>query len=239
MNRRRAADTIVLVTALGTVLLQACSLSVRTAQPQIAATLVHATVAPSVPLARPSATAAASRTTLAATSPTSRPTPEVRVTAIDGNIFIHRGPDLAFNPISVLMKGETVVATGRDVLSRWLRIPLPGDPHKTGWITVVTQYTRITGDIDGLPEVSPTEWPVLASIRNCTHDLMVANPGGITIPALDYFPDNDVQIDPGSYTILDVDVDKYPEVMKVQVKEGSAVDIIYDGTGEKHKCPPP
>jgi hypothetical protein len=65
----------------------------------------------------------------------------------------------------------------------------------------------------------------------------VANPAGITIPPLDYFPDNEVQIDPGEYSIVDVDVDEYPEVMTVQIKEGSAVDIIYDGTGEKHKCP--
>jgi hypothetical protein len=159
------------------------------------------------------------------------------VTAVNGNIFIHRGPDLAFNPISVLMKGQTAVATGRDVLSRWIRIALPADPGKIGWVTIVTDYTQVKGDVESLPEVSPTVWPELAFLRNCTQDLMVANPAGITIPPLDYFPDNEVQIDPGEYSIVDVDVDKYPEVMKVQLKEGSAVDIIYDGTGEKHKCP--
>jgi hypothetical protein len=163
--------------------------------------------------------------------------PTVKITAIDGNIFIHRGPDLAFNPVSVLMKGQTAVATGRDVLSRWIRIVLPGDPSKIGWVTIVTDYTEVKGDVESLPEISPTEWPELAFLRNCTHDLMVANPTGITIPALEYFPDNEVQIDPGAYSIVDVDVDKYPEVMKVQIKEGSIVDIIHDGTGGKHKCP--
>jgi hypothetical protein len=240
MSRRRAADSILLVTVLGFLLLQACGLSVRTPQPRISATLGENRAFPSeLPAAKPSPTVHASRTPGTSTTPTSTAAPQVKVKAINGNIFIHRGPDLAFNQISVLTKGETAIASGRDVLSRWLRIPLPGDPSETGWVTIVTPFTRITGDVDTLPAVSPTEWPVLASIRNCTHDLMVANPGGITIPALDYFPDNEVQIDPGSYTILDVDVEKYPEVLSVQIKEGSAVDIIYDGAGEKHKCPPP
>ena len=106
-----------------------------------------------------------------------------------------------------------------------------------GWVTIVTQYTQVNGDVEDLPEISPNEWPELAFLRNCTHDLMVANPIGITIPPLEYFPDNEVQIDPGEYSIVDVDIDKYPEVMKVQMKEGSVIDIIYDGTGEKHKCP--
>jgi len=135
------------------------------------------------------------------------------------------------------MKDQTAVATGRDVLSRWVRIVLPGDPSQIGWVTIVTDYTRVKGDIESLPEVSPTEWPELAFLRNCTHDLMVANPTGVTIPPLEYFPDNEVQVDPGRYSIVDVDVDKYPEVLTVQIKEGSVVDIIHDGNGEKHKCP--
>jgi len=36
-----------------------------------------------------------------------------------------------------------------------------------------------------------------------------------------------------------LDVDEYPEVMKVDLKEGSAIDVQMDGDGEKKKCVAP
>ncbi len=125
------------------------------------------------------------------------------------------------------------------MLSRWLQIRVPGGEQKTGWVTLVTDYTVVTGDVQSLPESQTTVWPELAFLRNCTHDLMVADPGGVPIPAIDYFPDNEVRINPGVYTIVDVDVDEYPQVLKVDIREGSAIDILVDGTGEKKKCPVP
>jgi hypothetical protein len=53
------------------------------------------------------------------------------------------------------------------------------------------------------------------------------------------FPHNDVSLNPGSYAVLDVDVDDYPEVLSIEIREGSAVDIVIDGDGEKKKCPAP
>jgi hypothetical protein len=188
-------------------------------------------------LATPSS--AVSSTGEMAAAATNEPQASVKVTAVNGNIFIHRGPDLAFNPIAVLIKGQTVVATARDVLAKWVQVQLPGDPKNTGWITILTDYTQVLGDVASLPEVSPTEWPDLAFLRNCTHDLMEADPGGVTVPPVDYFPDNEVRINPGTYHIHDLDVDKYPEVLVVDIREGSAIDIRVDGTGEKKKCPPP
>ncbi|MFN2121063.1 MAG: hypothetical protein ACK2T0_11765 [Anaerolineales bacterium] len=238
MSKRHTRGAVALVAILGMALLPACS--VPTSAPATQANLVGPAASPVTTKGPPPVVSTvviplpASDT---ATSEATKAPAAVKVTAVSGNIFIRRGPDLAFNPVSVLMKGQTAAATGRDVLSRWVRIPLPGDPSKIGWVTIVTDYTQVKGDVESLPEISPTEWPELAFLRNCTHDLMVANPAGITIPPLDYFPDNEVQIDPGQYSIVDVDVDKYPEVLTAQIKEGSVIDIIYDGTGEKHKCP--
>jgi len=161
----------------------------------------------------------------------------VTVTAAKGNVFIRRGPNLAFNPISVLWKGETAIATARDVLGDWLRIAPPDDPGRDGWISIMSEFTTVTGDIDRLAEIEAPDWPELAFLRNCTHNQMVLDPGGLLIPPVDSFPENQVRVNPGSYVVIDVDVDGYPEVLSVQIAEGSAIDIVLDGTGEKKKCP--
>jgi len=163
----------------------------------------------------------------------------VSVTAKKGNLFIRRGPDLAFNATSTLLDGETERALARDVLSKWVEIPIPGQPGITGWISIQTQYSVVSGDVISLPEISPPEWPVLAFLRNCTHDQMFIEPTGTVLPSLLNFPLNDVQINPGIYRIFDSDVNDYPEVSKVEVREGSAIDIVTDGNGIKRKCPMP
>jgi len=164
------------------------------------------------------------------------PIPTIHVTAVKGNVFIRRGPDLAFNPVSVLMDGQSVKALGRDVLANWLQVSIPDHPKETGWISIRTRFVTVNGDIMTLPEVMPTDWPVRASLRNCTYHQMEVNPGGIVIPAADNFPDNDVQINPGVYTIHDIEVDGSPDVMEVEVKEGSHIDILDDGDGNHKKC---
>lgn len=163
----------------------------------------------------------------------------VTVRAVNGNIFIRRGPDLAFNPIAVLRDGHSAAATGRDALTHWLQITVVGVPQAAGWISIVSAYTSVTGDVRALPEIPPSYWPEPAFLRNCTHDEMAADPGGIIIPAVDNFPVNDVRVNPGTYTIRDLDVDGYPEVLTATVGEGSAVDIRIDGNGQKKKCPAP
>jgi hypothetical protein len=127
----------------------------------------------------------------------------------------------------------------RDVLGDWLQIPIPGISDETGWISVQTHFTAVSGDVTSLPEIEPAYWPVLAFLRNCTRDMLVAEPAGIEIPPVDSFPDNDVRVNPGSYDVHDADVDGYPTVLTVEVKEGSAIDLRVDGNGRKRKCPVP
>jgi len=165
--------------------------------------------------------------------------PTIVVTAVKGNVFIRRGPDLAYDAISVLMDGQNARALARDVLAKWVQIPIPGHPKETGWISIQTRFVAVGGDTMKLPEVMPTDWPVLASLRNCTYHYMVAEPGGIIIPAVYNFPDNDVQINPGVYTIHDIEVDGSPEVMQVEIKEGSEIDVHDDGDGDHKKCAAP
>ncbi len=127
----------------------------------------------------------------------------------------------------------------RDVLGDWLQIPLLDSIEQTGWISIQTPFTAVSGDVMSLPEIEPAYWPVLAFLRNCTHDMLVAEPAGIEIPPVDSFPDNDVRVNPGSYAVHDADVDGYPKVLTVDVKEGSAIDLRVDGNGSNRKCPVP
>jgi hypothetical protein len=161
------------------------------------------------------------------------------VSAVKGNLFIRRGPDLAYDSVSVLMDGQSAKALARDVLSKWVQISIPDDPQKTGWISIQSHYTIVSGDVASLPEVTPTDWPMLAFLQNCTHHLMRADPGGIFIPAVDHFQENYAQLNPGVYTVYDIEVDGSPEVLQVEIKEGSEIDIRDDGNGEHRKCPTP
>jgi hypothetical protein len=163
----------------------------------------------------------------------------VVVVAAKGNLFIRRGPNVAFNPISALLEGGSATASGRDVLGDWLEIQVPGSAERTGWISIQTDFTSVQGNVRSLPEIEPTDWPIPAYLRNCTYHQMSVDPGGIVLPSVDNFPDNDLRINPGSYTVRDTDVDAYPEVLRVDIKEGSAIDVQVDGTGEKKKCPAP
>ncbi len=163
----------------------------------------------------------------------------VVVTAIKGNVFIRRGPDFAFDSIGVLMKGQSATALARDVLAEWLEILLPGASNTKGWISIQSQFTSVTGDVMTLPELQPDYWPVGATVRNCTYHEMQLTPGGIVIPSVLSFPYNDVRVNPGVYTVIDTTLDTYPSVEKIEVKEGSAIDIHVDGLGNKRTCPIP
>lgn len=224
-------------------ILSACTATSNAAQTDVASPMgITSTNTPSsVPVEQISNlpyTATPSPISTPAKSSTLMPSKTV-VTAEKGNVFIRRGPDLGYNAVSVLMDGQSARALARDVLAKWVQIPIPGHPQETGWISIQTRFVAVSGDIMKLPEVMPTDWPVLASLRNCTYHYMEANPGGIVIPAVNNFPDNDVQINPGIYTIRDIEVDGSPEVMEVEIKEGSEIDILYDGDGDRKKCPLP
>lgn len=178
-------------------------------------------------------------------TPTSTPTefspaptslPEVTITAVKGNLFIRRGPDLAYNPIGVLYNGTRADAIARDVLSGWVQILIPNSGHK-GWVSVQTNYSRVEGDLHALPDFTSTDWPVAAYLRNCTQHEMYILPGEITLPSSLGYPENETWLYPGKYTVYDLDVADYPEVMKVDIREGSDIEILVDGVGEHRKCP--
>src|SRR5687767_13562837 len=93
--------------------------------------------------------------------------PNVTVTAIKGNLFIRRGPDMAYNPTGILYKGISAKAIARDVLSDWVQIMIPNS-QSTGWVSIQTQYSKVNGEVQALPGFTPTDWPLSAYLRNCT-----------------------------------------------------------------------
>ncbi len=234
-RRRIQSACLTIVLAISA---QACSASRIPTATSSAGPSAASTVPPPIP--SPSATRlTGTNPTTAATEETTPTAPPVIVTATKGNVFIRRGPDLGFNPISVLMEGQSATAVARDVLDEWLQVPLPGNQDQTGWISIQSQFTTVSGDVRILPEVQPTYFPVPASLRNCTYHQMLITPGNIVLPSVDNFPANEVQVSPGTYVILDTDVDGNPEVLKVEVSEGSAIDVRVDANGDKRKCPVP
>ncbi|MDD2923231.1 MAG: hypothetical protein PHQ36_13175, partial [Anaerolineales bacterium] len=46
--------------------------------------------------------------------PTETSAPQVTIRAVNGNIFIRRGPDMAFNPVGVLYKDSTALVVAHD-----------------------------------------------------------------------------------------------------------------------------
>jgi hypothetical protein len=160
---------------------------------------------------------------------------KVSISAVKGNLFIRRGPDMAFNPIDVLYKDTSVQVLARDVLSKWVQIKIP-KTGQTGWVSIQTQYSSVDGDLENVPEQMPTEWPVPAYVRNCTFHQMYVMPVELVIPSILNSPDNEIRVNPGNYTVYDIDVSGEPEVKGIVVKEGSQVEIVEDGSGDHHKC---
>ncbi len=162
---------------------------------------------------------------------------KVTITAVRGNLYIRRGPGLAYNPIGVLAKGESASVLARDVLSDWVQINIPSRPDQTGWVSIMTGYSSVDGDVTSLPGIQAADWPVPSYLRNCTYHQMIVKPGDIVVPSLLQYPENEVWIYPGTYTVYDLDMDQYPEVTVVQLREGVEIEINLDGNGDKRKCP--
>jgi hypothetical protein len=239
MSERRQRHGVAWAAIMLAVSAQACSppktASGVTPSAKTAALPVVSSTAPPLTATGPPAT----RSRLPSGASSTPPAAHVIVTATHGNVFIRRGPDFAFNAIGVLLNGQSVSALGRDVLAEWVQVPLPGQPNQMGWVSIQSQYTALDGDVITLPEVSPTYFPVVASLRNCTFHQMLITPGNIVLPSLDNFPANEIRVNPGAYVVVDTDVDGYPQVLKVEVREGSSIDVRVDGDGEKRKCPVP
>lgn len=169
-------------------------------------------------------------------SSTPFPSAKVTITAVKGNLFIRRGPGMAYNPIGVLNKGDTLSVLARDVLSNWVQVPL-SQSGETGWISVRTKYSSLSGDISKLSGIQVDYWPVAGYVINCSYHEMVLQPGDIIIPSLLSYPENEVWVYPGKYTAYDTFVPGSPEVKTIEMREGLEVKILVNGLGEKHKCP--
>ena len=227
----------ILAATLTVMLLQACMQVRMDAPPALPTPQDIETVAVAEQLA---ATATNTPTTVPVTateiSPTATTQPQVVISAVKGNIFIRRGPDMAFNPIGVLYKDTSAPVIARDVLSNWVQIVIPNSDQK-GWISIQTQYSKIDGDLKTLPEFTTTEWPTPAYLRNCTHHQMYILPAEVILLSSFDQPDNMVWLYPGTYTVYDLEVSGEPEVTTVEVREGVTVEILDDGAGEHRKCP--
>jgi hypothetical protein len=175
-------------------------------------------------------------TTPTVISPMPTSIPNITISAVKGNIFIRRGPDMAYNPIGVLYKDTNIRVIARDVLSNWAQVIIP-DSDRKGWIYVKSEFTKVDGDLNSAPDFTPTDWPVPGYLVNCTHHDMYVMPGEITIPASFGYPANDVWLYPGFYTVQDISMPNYPKVQDVEMREGVDIEIHVDGTGEGRKCP--
>jgi hypothetical protein len=158
----------------------------------------------------------------------------VTVTIVGGNLSARRGPSLFYNYVDVLYNGDRVTATGRDRISRWIRVALPDRPGAEGWITTETQYTDIQGDIGNLPFIE-TEPAAPAFIRNCTKTTLWVLPDDVQL--LDKFntPFNEEQFIVGLHQVIDPGNPDDP-LEEIDLSEGERVDILYDFAGEKSKC---
>ena len=166
------------------------------------------------------------------------PLPSVTLTAVDGNLYIRRGPGMPYNPIGFLRKGVSAQVIARDVLSNWVQINIP-ELDTTGWVYIHTPFSKIEGDLNQLPDFTFTEWPAPAYIKNCTEHDMYITPGDIVLPSLytnaKYL--NEVQVDPGTYTAYDLFYPDEPQAQILDVREGVTAYLTINGLGEGHKCP--
>jgi hypothetical protein len=168
--------------------------------------------------------------------PTETSLPKITISAVNGNLFIRRGPGLPYNQIGVLYKGTSAEVIARDVLSKWVQIIIPNS-DVTGWVSIQSQYSQLNGDFDSLPDFTFTDWPVAAYLYNCTEHDMYILPGEILITSYFTHPDNQAWINPGTYTVYDASMPDLPEVTTVDIREGVNQAILYDGAGGHHKCP--
>ncbi|HNK63702.1 MAG TPA: SH3 domain-containing protein [Anaerolineales bacterium] len=182
---------------------------------------------------RPTPTAAPAATEI---PPTLQPI--VTITAVKGNLYIRRGPGTEYDRVGVLYKGESTEIIGQDVLSKWVQVQVP-DSDRTGWVSIMTEFSKLDGDLTFVPDFTFTEWPQPAYIKNCTEHDVVVEPGDIYLYNLftnsKYL--NESQVDPGVYTIFDMFLPGEPEIQTVDVREGETIYITVDGDGTKHKCP--
>jgi len=249
MHQKVKFQIIVVSLLLATIALQGCSMSganIAETQQQVSTPGIIPTWTPRPEdltlTALPTATLLAPVSATETGTPTSTepppftPTPKtVTVTIEGGNLSVRRGPSLDYNYIGALYDGETAVASGRDRISRWIRVKFPSEPDREGWITTETKYTNISGDISNLPFIE-TEPANPAFIRNCTKHEIWIMPADVYLLSKFDEPYNEEQFGVGVYQVYDTDIPGNVRLDDIDLSEGERVDIRFDGNGEKSKC---
>ncbi|MBK7448708.1 MAG: SH3 domain-containing protein [Anaerolineales bacterium] len=95
------------------------------------------------------------------------PAPSVRILAVNGNLYIRRGPGTAYNTVGYLMNSVSADVIGQDMLSKWVQVIIP-DSEQSGWISLQTPYSHIDGDLSDVPAFTFTEWAEASYVKNCT-----------------------------------------------------------------------
>jgi hypothetical protein len=185
-----------------------------------------------------------------ATEAPPQPTPEAAPTTVSvsptasesivtisatGNVFIRRGPGLAYNTISYMQSGQQARAHGRNATGDWLYVERPDSAGNFGWVFRGT-YTQVEGDPLSLELVSvgPAE---PAYLRNCTFHPMRILPGDFILAEQFDSANNTHQVNPGTFEAYDQNVEGDPLVLSPTVREGQTVDIVTDGLHNTYSCP--
>jgi len=160
--------------------------------------------------------------------------PAVMVTVVNGDLSIRTGPDLSFDAIAKLQDGETVAVLARSIMDGWVKIQIPSQAGETGWISIQTNYSIVTGNLLDLPRIDVVEWNVGSYLNNCTTHQMIVKPSNIILQ-----PQSRVWFTPGTYSVYDLDVDGQPVVANLTVLEHREYNIRKDGDGQRFDCPQP
>jgi len=152
-----------------------------------------------------------------------------------GSLNIRRGPSNYYNVLAFLLGGQSQPALARNTEGTWLYISLPDQPAANGWVSAVTAYSVVTGDIKTLPvRASDAALPIY--IRNCTFHPMLVQPGSVLLKDQTYPPQNKAQFPVGSYKVYDQSVSN-TLVKTVTLAEGDSIDITKDGLNNSYTCP--
>ena len=208
----------------------------------VAASLACGPVAavPTATFSAPTVTTAPASTETALPQPTDKPTQvelaPVTLLASGGNLNMRRGPGLGYNILAVLRNGEQGTIAARNEDNDWYYMEIPGQPGSSAWVSGASQYTSIQGDSLAAP-VMFVDPPVPAYLRNCIFHPVMIQPGNVLLAEQFSAPDNQKQFNPGIYEGFDQNVEDYPKIFNVELREGNTIDITSDGLNNTYACP--
>jgi len=160
----------------------------------------------------------------------------VTITAVEGDIAIRKGPDKTFDATTSLKNGETATVLARSIMDGWVQIEIPSQAGETGWISVESNYSIVSGNLLDLPRIDAVEWNVGSYLINCTPHKMLVKPGDVTIAPQGEAPNNRVWFPPGTYSVYDLDVTGEPVAANLTITEHREYHILKDGTRKQWTC---